>query len=346
MAREEKFITTVELNAQQAQDKIRELSNQIKILSKKKDEAFAAGDVKLGDKYKRELTEAQKAMSRLKIETMSVKDILKNLSNASISQMNRAVRKLNSDMKNLGSSTEEFKEKTEQLKRVKERLAELRVEGKAHESILSRSFNFLNKNWGAFSQILGAVSGLSMTIRKATQDYVNMEEAMMNVRKYTGLADEQVRELNETFKEMDTRTPREKLSALAGDAGRLGIQGKEAIQEFVDAADKIEVALGDDLGENAVRDIGKLSQTFGDSDRMGLRGAMLATGSAVNELSQSSSASAGYIVDFTAKIAGAANIFHCSLSAHHEDVSGAREICEISWSGREEVLGTPEDRCQ
>ena len=32
---------------------------------------------------------------------------------------------------------------------------------------------------------------------------------------------EEVAELNEEFKHMDTRTPREKLNALAGDAGRL-----------------------------------------------------------------------------------------------------------------------------
>lgn len=74
--------------------------------------------------------------------------------------------------------------------------------------------------------------------------------------------------------------------------------------EFVDAADKINVALGDDLGDDAVKNIGKLAQTFGEDKKKGLRGAMLATGSAVNELSQSSSASAGYIVNFTARLAG------------------------------------------
>jgi TP901 family phage tail tape measure protein len=110
--------------------------------------------------------------------------------------------------------------------------------------------------------------------------------------------------MNEEFKQLDTRTSRERLNQLAGDAGRLGIQGKEAIMEFVDAADKINVALGDDLGENAVKNVGKLAMSFGTDKTMGLRGAMLATSSAVNELSQNSSASAGYLVDFTARVAG------------------------------------------
>ena len=54
-----------------------------------------------------------------------------------------------------------------------------------------------------------------------------MEEEMANVRKYTGLADEGVRELNEDLKKMDTRTSREELNQLAGTAGRLGNPAKE-----------------------------------------------------------------------------------------------------------------------
>ena len=131
-----------------------------------------------------------------------------------------------------------------------------------------------------------------------------MEESMANVRKYTGQTDEEVHRMNEDFKRMDTRTAREQLNELAGSAGRLGITSKDMIEEFVDGADKINVALGDDLGEGAVDKIGKLAQMFGEDKTKGLRGAMLATGSAVNELAQNSSANAGYIVDFTADLSG------------------------------------------
>ena len=110
---------------------------------------------------------------------------------------------------------------------------------------------------------------------------------------------DEVKGLNEEFKEMDTRTAREKLNALAGDAGRLGITGKKDVLEFVDAADKINVALGEDLGDDAVM--------FGEDQKLGLRGAMLATGSAINEVAQNSSAAEAYLVGFTARVAGAAN---------------------------------------
>ena len=131
-----------------------------------------------------------------------------------------------------------------------------------------------------------------------------MDDEMTNVRKYTGQAADEVERMNEDFKKMDTRTPRQKLNQLAEDAGRLGITSTAAIEEFVDGADKINVALGDDLGDKAVSQIGKLAQMFGEDKTKGLRGAMLSTGSAINELAQNSSASAGYLVDFTARVAG------------------------------------------
>ena len=166
--------------------------------------------------------------------------------------------------------------------------------------------DFFNKWYYSLQTGLDALGGVTTTIRQCVNDYADMEEAMADVQKYTGQTAAQVHDMNEDFKRMDTRTSREQLNALAGAAGRLGITNKEMIEEFVDGADKINVALGDDLGEGAVDKIGKLAHMFGEDDKKGLRGAMLATGSAVNDLAQSSSANAGYIVDFTADLSGVA----------------------------------------
>jgi TP901 family phage tail tape measure protein len=141
-------------------------------------------------------------------------------------------------------------------------------------------------------------------VRGCVQSFAEMDQEMYNVTKYTGWTIEQVKRLNEDFRKMDTRTSREQLNQLAQAAGRLGITSEEGVKDFVDAADKIGVALGDDLGQGAVDAIGKLAMAFGEDDRLGLRGAMLATGSAINELAQNSAANAGYLVDFTARLSG------------------------------------------
>jgi TP901 family phage tail tape measure protein len=109
---------------------------------------------------------------------------------------------------------------------------------------------------------------------------------------------------------MDTRTPREKLNDLAGAAGRLGITSKAMVEEFVDGADKIGVALGDDLGEGAVDVIGKLAIAFGEDKTKGLRGAMLATGSALNEIVQNSPAQAQPVIEFTQQLSGVGQQAH------------------------------------
>lgn len=74
--------------------------------------------------------------------------------------------------------------------------------------------------------------------------------------------------------------------------------------EFVEGADMINVALSEDLGDGAVEKIGKLAMAFGEDKDKGLKKAMLSTGSAINELVQNSSAQAGYLVEFTARVAG------------------------------------------
>jgi TP901 family phage tail tape measure protein len=150
------------------------------------------------------------------------------------------------------------------------------------------------------NQIIGS-------LKKMATDLAAMDDIYADVRKYTGMTLEEVKALNEEFKKLDTRTAREQLNKLAGDAGRLGIQSKEKILEFVDAADKINVALGEDLGEDAVKNIGKMAEMFGETDRLGLRGAMLATGSAINFLGQNSSAAEPYLMEFTARLSGTAN---------------------------------------
>ena len=100
---------------------------------------------------------------------------------------------------------------------------------------------------GALATVISTASSAYRRFVSATQEYVDayasLDDAMTNVSKYTGLTREEVKQLNEEFQKMDTRTPTEKLNALAADAGRLGITSKEAIKDFVEAADIINVAL-------------------------------------------------------------------------------------------------------
>lgn len=225
----------------------------------------------------------------------------------SYSELRKAAASLKRQMDNATPGTEKWKALRADYLLTRQRMREVEVQAHDTRFSLSKMADGVNRYAAMGAGVVGALTGVALTARKCVDEYAEMEEAEAQVIKYTGMTRDEVKGLNEEFKEMDTRTAREKLNALAGDAGRLGITGKKDVLEFVDAADKINVALGEDLGDDAVKNIGKLAQMFGEDQKLGLRGAMLATGSAINEVAQNSSAAEAYLVGFTARVAGAAN---------------------------------------
>lgn len=260
--------------------------------------------VTLMQQYDKEIDRTNVDIKETKRQMQLVNNTMANLKTSSIRDLEYSIKALNQQMHGMERGTEQFKQMELKAKQLKAELQAVRAEGVAQESWIKRSADWFNRMQGLALGAVAAISGITFTVKKCVEEYAKMDDEMTNVRKYTGQAAEEVERMNEDFKKMDTRTPRQKLNQLAEDAGRLGITSTAAVEEFVDGADKINVALGDDLGDKAVSQIGKLAQMFGEDKTKGLRGAMLATGSAVNELAQNSSASAGYLVDFTARVAG------------------------------------------
>lgn len=291
---------TLEYNgAATSLDKIREKLSEIDVQERKV--------VTTAAQYNQAMKAIHKDEKVVADEMELIDRTLKNLSTASIRDLEFSIKALKEqiqDTERTGDSVEQLTEKLKLLNAELKKVQDMQKPDEKKENFFARSMNFLNKNWGAITQTLAAYSGLRDIVKGSVEAFAEMDQEMNNVRKYTGQSIEEVQRMNETFKQMDTRTPREQLNQLAGSAGRLGISSTSAVLEFVDAADKINVALGDDLGKGAVDAIGKLAMAFGEDETKGLRGAMLATGSAVNELAQNSAAQAGYLVDFAARLSG------------------------------------------
>ncbi len=231
-----------------------------------------------------------------------------------IKSIRSAMVQLTNQLNRMEIGSEEYVETSRKLRELKsiydEHCRSLRTTGEELAKNTERTKENIVAAGGASAAIQGLVSVYQKAV-SSVQEYVDVyakiDDAMVSVSKYTGLTKDEVKALNEELQKMDTRTSIEKLNALAADAGRLGITSKAAIKDFVEAADIINIALGEDLGEDAVKNIGKMAQMFGETETMGLRGAMIATASAVNTLAQSSSASEPYVMDFSARLAGVAN---------------------------------------
>ena len=355
MTEKDTFILELQVNGSQAMQQLDELRKHVADLEEKKAKAQRTlASVFASDEMKRQATAELKAINKeLKEKERELKAnvnrmealemVLHRLDKATPKQLRDTIKEI---YKTLNSGTvergsEEWDAYMHAIRAAKTELKKLNDEQKAFEEEKGpiEGFRKMGERWvgavtvagTAVNAVIGAVSGAMSTMREYVDEFAEMQEHMSGVIKYTGLSAEAVDDLNESFKRLDTRTPRAALNDLAADAGRLGIQSKEEVLDFVDAANQITVALGEDLGEDAVKNIGKITQLFATDPSVGLKEGMLATASTINDLAQSSSASEPYLLEFTARLSGMAN----SAKISQTDILGFASVLDQSMVGVE-----------
>lgn len=258
----------------------------------------------------RDMSKIQAKINKITSSIDTANRTLKRLDQATPKELQHTIRLLNKAINSgeIERGSEKWNAYQRAVGEAKAELARIYEEQRALGRSTAESASAFGKAWGGVSQVFlgvkSAIQSVMGSLSEYTQAFASMDEHMASVRKYTGMTTEEVGDLNAAFQNMDTRTSREALNDLAADAGRLGIQGKQAVLDFVQAADLINIALGEDLGEDAVKNIGKLADVFGDSQRLGLKQAMLSTASTINELAQSSSASEPYLMEFASRLGG------------------------------------------
>lgn len=291
------------VNGKQAQQMLSTLEKDAKRLEKQIAAAAKAGDKATMKKLQRELNNTNRLIDQLKGASASTERILSRLDKATPKELQKALRQLKNELNGIERGTAAWDAHVAKIKAVKAEIDNVNEAMREQEPLSDRVMDWINKWQMALLAVGAAITGLVMAGRKAVQAYAEMEQEMANVRKFTGMSAEEVEALNEEFKKIDTRTPREELNQLAQEAGRLGKSSQEDVLGFVRAADKINVAL-DDLGSGATLTLSKLTGIFGDEKRLGTEKALLSVGSVINELSQNCSASAPYIAEFASRMGG------------------------------------------
>ena len=293
------FRIALRIDNADAARKLQETKNEISKLKEEMGELAKAGK-KDTDEYKKmnaTLDELNKKARKLREEA--------GKTGYTYNELRQNASKLRRELNNTVPGTEKWKQLQADLKIADARLKEVRASAQTTSLSLGKLADGFNRYAAIGASAVATLTGMALTVRGCVNEFAEMGEAESQVTKYTGMTKDEVKALNEEFKKMDTRTPRTELNELAGTAGRLGIQAKEDVLEFVEAADMINVALGEDLGVDAIKNIGKLSDMFGDSSKS-MKENMLAIGSAVNSVAQNSSASEPYLVEFIARMGGVA----------------------------------------
>jgi TP901 family phage tail tape measure protein len=317
MAQPEIAKAIVDLDGNLAGAELKKLEARAKELRQELSKLGKENDLGGFRQKEKELKLVNSQMKNLKQSTWDVEQVLKKLNGSSINDLTRAQRALNSEIKRMTTNTKEeiqaYNQKIEKLKQVNNQLEKVKREthaaSGAQESWFSKAAGGFNKYFTVVSAGIATFTGVVFSVKSLIEGNTELDDSLADVMKTTGLTKKEVRELHTEFKNLNTRTPRKELLLLAEEAGRLGIEGKKNIMDFVEVSNMIKVSLGDDLAgnaEEAIREVGKLTEIYRVGDQYGVdfKQSMMMVGSAINEVSANSSANAPYLIDLTKRLAG------------------------------------------
>lgn len=306
----------ITMDGKQAVDMISGLQKQIK---KTRDELEQMQQIGIGPddpQYKKKLDELkamQKAVNQNRTAYINLQDIVDNLNKTTLAQLQRALKECRKQMNNLTADDPRMKDLIRQYQQIDNQIGKITGQWKRQDgAILS-----VIKRLTAYVSVYGGFNFITGQLQNIAQRNLEFSDSLADIQKTTGLSAKGVAELSGEISKIDTRTSVEELHKLAYEAGKLGIgsEGVEGVAGFVRAADKISVALGEELGgSEAIKELMKMNDVLGLTQKMGIEKSLMATGSAINLLGQSTTANADYIADFTRRLAGIGAQAHISIA--------------------------------
>ena len=263
-----------------------------------------------------QLKEVDKALQNInnaaKGVGMSMKDIdklLKDLDSASVEDLEKAAKNLQQQLHDAARGTKEYAEAAAKLREVNLELKKAKKEWEGQENVIARTAKRLMAYvavYGGFNEIMGKM-------REVTNMNLQLSDSMADVQKTTGLTGIELQELGRSLEGIDTRTTTAELYQLAAAAGQIGLKTQEDVLGFAKAANTISVALNE-LGAEGSASLMKIATLTGEVGRYGTEGALMKVGSAINELTANSAATAGPIADFISRVGGIASASRIAIS--------------------------------
>ena len=226
--------------------------------------------------------------------------------NATLKDLEAAARALNAEIRKLPTNSADFIKKSEELQKVKSRISDVKTEINGTAGSMSRMADAANKYFQLITMVAAALYGLGAAVVGLIKGNAQLEDSLADIARTTGMSTDEVKKLNSALGKIDTRTSRQQLRDMAYVAGQLGI-AKEQIFGFVDAVDKMNIALGDEIqggAEEVARSMGTLRNVLTDMRTANVSSDMLRIGNAINALGAAGFATAPQLVDFGSRIGG------------------------------------------
>ena len=256
------------------------------------------------DKLKKELVSYNSAVSQNVTNYQRMQHAIKNLSSTSLNELKRALGAAKSEM---GKLTIDDKRLPLIRKRVEALQGQIdKMTGSIHKQ--GGAWSTAMKNLTAYVGLFSLFNKAKELVTGAIKKNFEYSGSLTDIRKVSGLTMDQVKQLSTELAKIDTRTSVDGLAQLAYQGAKLGMgkYGVEGMAQFVKAADKINVAIGEEMGEEALPALSKMVEVMGLIPKMGIDKAMEATGSAMFKLSTTSTSTSNDIVEFAKRLTGVA----------------------------------------
>ncbi len=225
--------------------------------------------------------------------------------NASIKEMDSAVKALGAQLKKLPKDSQEFADKKTEFQKMSKELRNVQNDVKGIGGI----FQSIGKEIKGFGVIAIAYLGfdfLKSSISNIIKSNGELSDSLADIRKTTGMTEQEAKNMNTAFSQINTRTATKELRNIAIVGGQLGIV-KGEILGFTVAVDKMNVALGDEFtggAEEVTKAMGGLRNIFTDIKSDKVDQDLLHIGNAINELASKGAATGPVVSDFANRIGG------------------------------------------
>lgn len=262
------------------------------------------------------IAEIDKAIGRVEESIASAKGgvedfdkFIKEIDSKNLTELERAANQLETELKHTAKNTEDFVTKSAQLRKVGAAIDDIKKKMKEHGNVVEKTA----KRLAAYVAVYGGFNAILGKMKEVINMNLQLSDSMADVQKTTGLTGVELQELGRSLERIDTRTATTELYSLAAAAGQIGLKTQEDVLGFAKAANTISVALNE-LGAEGSASLMKIATLTGEVGRYGTEQALVKVGSAINELTANSAATAGPIADFISRVGGIASASKIAVS--------------------------------
>lgn len=242
-------------------------------------------------------------------------EVMKDLSGAKLKDLKKALREGKQALENMSARSKGREKLMSDLQKIQNQINKLQGTtssfGKTHNSVWQTAV----RNITAYVGVFAAFNKIKSLVEGVFKANLKLSDSLANIRKVSGLSGEAINDLYRNISKIDSRNTIETLNQLAYTGAKLGIgqnYGVEGLTGFVKAAEQVQMALGEDMGEDALPALAKMTEVMGLIDKYGVEQSMQKAASAIFQLGATSTATGTNIVEFSKRLYGLANVSRVS----------------------------------